>query len=219
MLGEAAQGRRGMSRPRFQIVLRAEQHRIDPVLRPRALLKRAWRDHALRCVSILQLNNDGASTTMKISTAFPSKYLRASDVDEMGGQLTYTIRKVVMEEVGQDRQEKPVMYFKQVQMGLVLNRTNAARLSASLGDETSAWTDRQIVLETEQVPMRGQLVNSIRVRTEGNFVAERRVPTPQEAQVAAQKPLDDLSDEIPFGWVGALLVPRALALLGAGGAV
>jgi hypothetical protein len=139
---------------------------------------------------------------VKISNAFPSKYLRAADIEEMSGQLVYTIRKVVLEEVGQDRQAKPVVYFRQAQLGLVLNRTNAARLSASLGDETERWIGQQIVLETEQVPMRGQLVNSIRVRTEGNYVAERRVPTQQEAQVAAQRPLDQggdrPDDEIPF---------------------
>jgi hypothetical protein len=186
-----------VTRPLYQITLRAEQHRIDPVLRLRALLKRAWRDHALRCVTIHQLHTNEV-TEVKISNAFPSKYLRAADIDEMGGQLTYTIRKVVMEEVGQDRAEKPVCYFKQTQLGLVLNRTNAARLSASLGDETERWLGQQIVLETEQVPMRGQVVNAIRVRTEGNYVAERRVPTQQEAQVAAQQPLDDLDDRLPF---------------------
>jgi hypothetical protein len=131
---------------------------------------------------------------MKISQAFPSKYLRASDVDDMGGQLTYTIRKVAVEEVGQDRQEKPIVYFKQTRLGLVLNRTNAARLSASLGDETDGWVGRQIVLETEQVPMRGQLVNSIRVRVDGKFREERRPPTLVEAQIAAQQPLDDDPD-------------------------
>jgi hypothetical protein len=139
---------------------------------------------------------------MKISTAFPSKYLRAADVDEMGGEITHTIRKVVLEEVGQDRTEKPVVYFRQTQLGLVLNRTNAARLAASLGDETDRWVGQQIVLGTEQVPMRGQLVNSIRVRVDGKFREERRPPTMAEAQHAAQQPLDQgvdrLDDEIPF---------------------
>jgi hypothetical protein len=139
---------------------------------------------------------------MKISNAFPSKYLRAADIDEMGGGLRYTSRKVVVEAVGQDRTEKPIVYFRQTQLGLVLNRTNAARLAASLGDETDGWAGQQIVLETEQVPMRGQMVNSIRVRVDGKFVEERRVPTLVESQIAAQKPLDEggdaLDDEIPF---------------------
>jgi hypothetical protein len=135
---------------------------------------------------------------MRISKAFPSKYLRADDVDEMGGQLTYTIRKVVLEEIGQDKTTKPVAYFRTTQLGLVLNRTNAARLSASLGDETDAWIGKQITLETEQVPMRGQLVNSIRVRVDGAVQAERRPPTAEETARAAQQPLDldDLDDAI-----------------------
>jgi hypothetical protein len=111
-----------MHNPHYQIVLRAERHRIAPILRLRGLLKRAWRDHALRCVSILQLHSNEVPD-MKISTALPSKYLKAADVDEMGGQLTYTIRKVMLEEIGQDRTEKPVAYFRQTQLGLVLNRT------------------------------------------------------------------------------------------------
>jgi hypothetical protein len=139
---------------------------------------------------------------VKISNAFPSKYLRAADIEEMSGQLVYTIRKVVLEEVGQDRQAKPVVYFRQAQLGLVLNRTNAARLSASLGDETDEWVGKTITLETEQVPMRGQLVNSIRVRVDGKFREERRPPTMVESQIAAQQPLDQgadrLDDEIPF---------------------
>jgi hypothetical protein len=138
---------------------------------------------------------------VKISNAFPSKYLRAANVDEMGGELRYTIRKVVLEAVGQDRTEKPIVYFRQTQLGLVLNRTNAARLAASLGDETAGWSGQQIVLETEQVPMRGQLVNSIRVRVDGKFIAERRPPTTAEVLRQQVKPLDqdvELDDEIPF---------------------
>ena len=138
---------------------------------------------------------------MKISTAFPSKYLRAADIEDMGGQLIHTIRRVVTEPVGQDRQEKPVVYFRSGAQGLVLNRTNAARLSASLGDETDDWVGKTIVLEVEKVPMRGQLVASIKAYVDGKFLEERRPPTAAEAAKAAQAPtadFDRLDDEIPF---------------------
>jgi hypothetical protein len=135
-------------------VLRAERHPDAPEVRLRALLKRAWRDGALRCVEILQLDSP-EEDIMKISEAFPSKYLRADDVDAMGGQLIHTIRKVVLEEVGQDRVEKPVIYFRETPSGLVLNRTNANRLTPSLGDDTAHWIGKQITLETEMVPMGG----------------------------------------------------------------
>jgi hypothetical protein len=139
---------------------------------------------------------------VKISNAFPSKYLRAADIEEMGGRLTHTVRKVVMEEVGQDRQEKPVVYFTKIRPGLVLNRTNAARLAASLGDETDGWAGKTITLETEKVPMRGQLVDSIKAYVDGKFMEERRPPTSAEVLRSQVKPLgqdaDQLDDEIPF---------------------
>jgi hypothetical protein len=188
-----------VNHPLYQVVLRAERHRLDPVLRLKQLLKHALRTHALRCVSIFpQLAME--QETMKISSAFPSKYLRADDVDAEGGQLRYTIRKVVVEEVGQDRTEKPVCYFREAGPGLVVNRTNAARLAASLGDETDNWIGKQITLETERVPMGGKVVNSIRVRVEGKFLEEHRPPSPLESQIASNRPLarDILDDEIPF---------------------
>ena len=52
------------------------------------------------------------------------------------------------------------------------------------------------------VPMGGRMVNTIRVRVDGNFREERRPPTASEAARAAQKPLDDLDDDIPFAWIG-----------------
>jgi ABC-type iron transport system FetAB permease component len=39
----------------YLIVLRAEEHEVDPILRLRALLKRALRDHALKCIRARQL--------------------------------------------------------------------------------------------------------------------------------------------------------------------
>jgi hypothetical protein len=139
---------------------------------------------------------------MKISTAFPSRYLKAAEVTAMGGRLQYTIRKVVIEEVGQDKTAKPVAYFQQIRQGLVISKTNAARLSASLGDETDDWTGKEVVLEVERVPMRGQLVDSIKAYVDGAFLVERRTPTLLESQRAAQQPPDQggdrLDDEIPF---------------------
>jgi len=39
----------------YLIVLRAEKDAIDPILRLRALLKRASRDYAFRCIRIEQV--------------------------------------------------------------------------------------------------------------------------------------------------------------------
>jgi hypothetical protein len=131
---------------------------------------------------------------MRISRAFPGKYLRASDVQ---GGMTCTIAMVTMEQVNRDEQ-KPIVYFKEVQQGLVLNKTNGFRLAESLGDETEEWSGRQVTLDTEWVTVRGQEVQAIRAHVDGAFMAEHRPPTAKESAAAAQKPLDDLDDEIPF---------------------
>ena len=45
---------------------------------------------------------------MKISSAFPSKYLKAADLQ--GKQVTVVMSHVTMETIGDD--ERPVLYFK-----------------------------------------------------------------------------------------------------------
>jgi hypothetical protein len=135
---------------------------------------------------------------MKMSRVFESRYLAAADVEEMGGEVSYTIRKVVLEEVGEKKEEKPIVYFRQHKKGMVLNKTNSTRLTASLGDESDDWTGKTITLEVEHVPFQGKIVPAIRCRVDGKFMEERRIPRQAEAAQAAQQPLDDLSDEIPF---------------------
>lgn|SRR5262249_35173559 len=66
-------------------------------------------------------------THMRISQTFASKYMKAADLD--GGDMLATIDRVVEEEVGKDKQSKPVLYLNGQQKGIVLNRTNAERLA------------------------------------------------------------------------------------------
>jgi hypothetical protein len=134
---------------------------------------------------------------------FESRYLAAADVEELGGEVTYAIRRVVMEQVGQPKEDKAVVYFRQHKKGLVLNQTNNTRLISSLGDESDDWIGQNITLTVEQVPFQNKIVPAIRVRVDGKFLEERRPPTASEAARAAQKPLDQnpfdtLDDEIPF---------------------
>ena len=73
---------------------------------------------------------------MKISSMFSgSKYLKAADLN--GGDKVVTIDRVVEEEVGLEKERKPVCYFSGLQKGFVLNKTNSDRLAHKLGDETA----------------------------------------------------------------------------------
>ena len=75
-----------------------------------------------------------------------------------------TIDKVVFEEIGQNKDKKPVMYFEKVKKGLVLNKTNATEIAATHGETMEGWTGKEIELFSMMVPFNGQNVPAIRVR-------------------------------------------------------
>src|SRR3990167_4125077 len=98
---------------------------------------------------------------MKISTAFPSKWLKAADLQ--GSTPHVIIASIRMEDIGDDDQ-KPVLYFQGKTKGLVLNKTNATNITLAYGDDTDAWIGQEIVLFTAWVDFQGRSVEAIRVR-------------------------------------------------------
>ena len=97
-----------------------------------------------------------------VSDAFPSNWLKA--VDLKNKTIKVTIDKVIFEEIGQNKDKKPVMYFEKVQKGLVLNKTNATEIAATHGETMEGWTGKEIELFSMMVPFQGQNVAAIRVR-------------------------------------------------------
>jgi hypothetical protein len=134
--------------------------------------------------------------SLKISTAFPSNYLKCAD---LGGQpRVVNVRTCVMEELGQgrDKEKKPVLYFDKGQKGLVLNVTNAKAIAKTYGDDTSNWTGKPIEIYPTQVEFKGDLVDGIRVRVAD---VEPSAAAPEQP-VAEAAPMADaeLDDEIPW---------------------
>ncbi len=132
---------------------------------------------------------------MRISEAYPSKYLKAADL--AGQDRTVTIRACIQEELGQgtEMEVKPVLYLDGGQKGLVLNKTNAQAIAEDYGDDTEAWTGRDIVLFIQKVTFQGKLTPAIRVRVQAT-----PQPVVQHAPVAPA-PVPDaapLDDEIPW---------------------
>lgn len=114
---------------------------------------------------------------MKISTAFPSKYLR---MDDLEGDVTYTIKTVSMEDVGQgdDKQHKPVIYFIETNKRLTLNPTNAGSIAEQYGDDTEAWGGRRITLFPDpEVTYMGKRTGAIRIRRQATTQPSRRRET------------------------------------------
>ncbi len=111
---------------------------------------------------------------MDINQVFPSKYLKAADLQ--GHKLKLVISEVKMEEVGNDT--KPVCYFDGKDKGLVLNKTNAQVIASQHSPETNGWAGKEIAIYPTQTNFQGQMVDAIRVE---NIVAEA-----------------EMNDEIPF---------------------
>ncbi len=133
---------------------------------------------------------------MRISEAYPSKYLKAADLD--GQDRTVSIRACVQEELGQgsEMEVKPVLYFDGGQKGLVLNKTNAQAIAEDYGDDTEAWAGREIVLFIQKVTFQGKLTPAIRVRVQNN--APQPVVQRAPAPPAPEPDAAPLNDEIPW---------------------
>ena len=126
---------------------------------------------------------------MRVSDAFPSKYIAAADLNNQNMRLT--IDKVEIEEIGDDR--KPVIYFRGARKGLCCNKTNAKTIAASYGDEMNEWVGCELILFPIMTDFQGKQVEAIRVRS----------PQPKDNHQPAKPimaksypPVDDTS--IPF---------------------
>lgn len=122
-----------------------------------------------------------------IHDAFPSKYLRASDLGT--STPTVTIANAVMETVGEDR--RIVVYFVGKDKGLVLNKTNANAIADILGSEdTDHWLEGRIKLVKAKVDYQGKRVDAIRIEEPAASAPVTRKPQP-----AVEAPGED---DIPF---------------------
>ncbi len=98
---------------------------------------------------------------MNILQEFPSAYLKALDYPAPKVEV---INKVMREAVGQEREQKPVLYFDGIDRGTVLNKTNANMLAHLFGPETKEWNGKNIEVYTEAVSFQGKVVDAIRLR-------------------------------------------------------
>jgi hypothetical protein len=106
-----------------------------------------------------QKHSQNQENTMHIDSVFPSKYLRATDLQN--NRVTVTITNVAMEKIGNDR--RAVVYFLGMEKGLILNKTNAAMLKEIANSpETADWRI-EVVLYSTKVDFQGRRVDAIRI--------------------------------------------------------
>ena len=126
---------------------------------------------------------------MNIDNAFPSNYLKASDLGD--NQPVVTIDRIEVEAVGRDKEMKPIVYFRGKEKGLVLNKTNGRKIAELLGSkDTDDWAGCQIRIYATETEFGGETVECIRVKAVGTATQK---PKPAPAPVTE---LDD--DSVPF---------------------
>jgi hypothetical protein len=130
---------------------------------------------------------------MKIGQMMSAKYLKKDDVDP---PVLVSIRTFRHENVAQENQPeelKWVMYFAEMDKGLVLNSTNLQLAAMALGsDDTDDWIGHQVVLYNDpNVSFGGKLTGGVRIR------APKRKAAPVKPVVPVYVE-DDGFEDAPF---------------------
>ena len=81
---------------------------------------------------------------MKMNDLFPSKYLKADDFPQ---PRNLTLLNVIVEEIGPEKEEKAIVYFKETEKGLLLNKVNYIDIGNHLReDDTDNWMGKKVQL-------------------------------------------------------------------------
>ena len=135
---------------------------------------------------------------MKLSEAYPSKFLKADDL--MGRTVNVTISEVSLENVGNpgEADRKLVISFHGKEKKLVCNKTNAAVIGKLYGQDTDTWIGKPITLLAREVEFQGDTVWAVRVSLSAPI--PNNPPPPVAAKPAAPAPAAQPAseEEVPF---------------------
>lgn len=132
-----------------------------------------------------------------INDAFPSNYLKASDI--RGNEPVVTIDRVEYEPVGRQREMKAIVYFAGKEKGVVLNKTNATKIVQLTGSAmTEDWRGFRIKLFATETEFGGETVECIRVKAAPPAPRTAALPpvAPPPAPIDHTAPVTE--DDIPF---------------------
>lgn len=98
----------------------------------------------------------------------PSKYLSVNDISDVSDTVL-TVKSYEKALLGQPpkQEEKWVLYFEEVDKGLVLNKTNGKTLTKMLlTDDMDAWIGCRVALYVkDDVEFNGEQMSAIRIRS------------------------------------------------------
>jgi hypothetical protein len=114
---------------------------------------------------------------MNVNDMFPSKWLKADDLEE-GERRVLTIKDVRYEEVGQKKEQKPILEFRE-DKPMILNKTNASVIAHLYGNHTDEWIGKKVVIYVTEVDSFGDKSWALRVRNEVPQTTVAQPPAPQ----------------------------------------
>jgi hypothetical protein len=107
-----------------------------------------------------------------MSELAPSPHLEAADLD---GDLVLTIKAWDRHEVGPEKQMKAVIYFEEVERGLVVNKTNRVILQHLFGRYVDDMVGQKVALYATECQFQGKLVPCLRIRSEHPAVSSMKI--------------------------------------------
>ncbi len=143
---------------------------------------------------------------MKANDAFPSKYIKAADLQ--GNDVVVKITHAVVEKL--NGEDKVIVYFAGKTKGLVCNKTNFNQIVKISGfDDTDDWTGVSVCLYETMVDFQGDSVAAVRVKSPPKKNGTQPTARPSSADQgrddfpgdtpAPKKPArEELNDEIGF---------------------
>lgn len=146
---------------------------------------------------------------MNVKDLIVGKYLSAKDM--VGQRVLATLDVCQIEEFENKTtgvtDTRPVVYFEDLDQGMVLNKTNLKVLAREFGEETERWKGRRVLVTTHKVKTpAGAEVDGLRIEpwvepvAAAPRAARRGTPAPAPTPTQAITPREDLSatDNLPF---------------------
>ena len=99
---------------------------------------------------------------MRVSDFFASPFVKGEDFEVKGPQIL-TIKSVDVEEVGKEKEKKPVVHFRDEVKAWVLNKTNWKTIEKAYGP-TEDWPGKRIELFAAHVQFGDEEVVAVRCR-------------------------------------------------------
>lgn len=132
---------------------------------------------------------------------FCGSHIKAEDLQ--GRDVMVQIREAKVEELGQEKDKKVVIYFQGKEKGLALNMTNTDTLIEMFGtDETDDWVGQWIVLYKDRTKYGGKMVDCIRIKAPNQQPQASPPPPPRQVQPVQHSrpnlPEPNPADDIPF---------------------